>query len=282
MKNLAKIDMVKKVKCQLSNTEIKNINKVFSNCGIIEFSNLPWKKDQIQNFTDYFTTKYSNDAKRREKKFKKTNINSVDIGFNEIPLHSEASFSYAYPEIIWFYCYENDEEGSPTTICDGKELWGKLEKKTKEFFLKNPVKFSLEIEIPYKDKKKSNQEMLIEQPGVSNAYINWSKGTLSFIYTKFIINIDKLTDSIFFANHLLIGPRLEKQIKNMTLIDGSNIPSDIIQEVKFKSDDLTKEYIWEKNNLLMLNNKRFMHGRKKYAKSSKREILNLQSLKINF
>ena len=41
---------------------------------------------------------------------------------------------------------------------------------------------------------------------------------------------------------------------------------------KFKSDDLTKEYIWEKNNLLMLNNKRFMHGRKKYAKSQKEKF----------
>ena len=282
MENLAKIDMFKKDKCQLSKTEVKNINKLFYTRGIVEFSNLPWKKDQIQNFTDYFTTKYSNDAARREKKFKKTNINSVDIGFNEIPLHSEASFTYAYPEIIWFYCYKNDDKGSPTTICDGKELWQKLEKKTKEFFLKNPVKYSLEIEIPYVDKRKSNQEMLIEQPGVSNAYINWRKGTLNFIYTKFIINIDKLSDSIFFSNHLLIGPKLEKQIKKMTLIDNSKIPSDIFQEIKHKSEDSKKEYIWKKNNLLMLNNKRFMHGRKKYSESSNREILNLQSLKINF
>ena len=86
-----------------------------------------------------------------------------------IPLHSEASFSYAYPEIIWFYCYENDSKGSPTTICDGEKLWEILDKETKKYFLKNPITFKLSIDIPYKNKNKDMEDLPIESPGVSNA-----------------------------------------------------------------------------------------------------------------
>ena len=63
-------------------------------------------------------------------------IRNVDLGFQEIKLHSEASFSPARPEIIWFYCLKPPKENSgKTTYCDGIiELWEKLSGKTKKIF----------------------------------------------------------------------------------------------------------------------------------------------------
>ena len=40
--------------------------------------------------------------------------------------------------------------------------------------------------------------------------------------------------------------------------------------------------IGKKNDLIMLDNKRFMHGRRAYSKDEKREIVNIQTLKANF
>ena len=47
-------------------------------------------------------------------------------------LHSEASFSPSWPEILWFYCSVPQKYGQ-TTLCDGEELWKKLSYKTKFF-----------------------------------------------------------------------------------------------------------------------------------------------------
>ncbi len=282
MDNIAKIDYSNLDSKRLNIIEKERVISSFQKEGIIEFENLPWEKNEIQDFTDYFTEKYSSDAVRRSKKYEKTNINSVDAGSTKIPLHSEASFSYAYPEIIWFYCYENDEKGSPTTICDGAELWKNLEKSTKEFFLKNPITYTVAIDIPYKIKRKGQEKFFIEYPGVSDSLIDWELGKIMFNYSKFVINIDRKFDKIWFANHLLVGKDNEEQIKKITTNNNKYIPEDIMKEINLKSDELTYDYVWKKNRLLMLNNYKFMHGRRNFDSSSNREILNLQSLKTNF
>jgi len=282
MVNIERIDYNNLDSKSLNIIEKERVISSFQKKGIVEFDNLPWEKNEIQDFTNYFTEKYSSDAVRRSKKYEKTNINSVDAGSTKIPLHSEASFSYAYPEIIWFYCYENDEKGSPTTICDGAELWKNLEKSTKEFFLKNPITYTVAIDIPYKIKRKGQEKFFIEYPGVSDSLIDWELGKIMFNYSKFVINIDRKFDKIWFANHLLVGKDNEEQIKKITTNNNNSIPEDIMKEINIKSDELTYDYVWKKNRLLMLNNYKFMHGRRNFDSSSNREILNLQSLKTNF
>ena len=266
----------------LDKKQNSQIVKLFDEKGLIEFKNLPWKKEGIQDFTDYFTLEYANDATRRTKKYEKKNINSVDTGFNEIPLHSEASFTSVYPELIWFYCNKNDEVSAPTAICDGKILWQSLEKETKKFFLKNPIKFQLEIEIPFADSQKKEQEWFIEEIGASNAVLDWSNGILKMDFVKFVLNYHKKDNYICFANHILIGSEYEKQIKNMSLINGSKIPNSILEEISLKSKENTFNYNWDTDVLLMVDNKRYMHGRKKLTEYSLREILNIQTLKTNF
>ena len=263
--------------------KLKNyIKKEFLKSGIIEFSNLPFKKNKIQKFTDLFTSIYSNDANRRINKFKNTKINTVDLGSHSIPLHSEASFTYSCPEIIWFFCPKNDKNGGPTIICDGKELWQKLKKKTKQFFLKNPIKYEVEIDIPFKKGINLKQDYFANKIGVFNSYIDWKKGKFNFTIIKFAINEDKNSDQLFFANHLLVGSKNEKQIKKMSLINNKKIPKDIIYEIEKLSKKLSIKYSWKENILLMIDNRRFMHGRNKFKKNSVREILNIQTLKANF
>ena len=62
---------------------------------------------------------------------------SVDLGNNEIPLHSEASFSPSWPEIIWFYCSSPSKKSGFTTVVDGVKVYENLKISTKKFFLEN-------------------------------------------------------------------------------------------------------------------------------------------------
>ncbi len=257
------------------------IEKKFNKYGIIEFPSFPFKKEKIQKFTDLFTSTYSNDAVRRVNKFKKTKINSVDLGNSHIALHSEASFTYSCPQIIWFYCYKNDKIGSPTTICDGKELWENLSINTKKFFLKYPIKYDVEIDLSIKKNNKNSENFFVNKIGVHDSYINWKKGKVKFKISKFVINNDKKSNSIYFANHLLVGNN-EKQLKKISFSNNKKIPKIIFEEIKEKSEKITNFYKWKEGTLLMINNERFMHGRQSFNKNSKREILNIQTLTKNF
>jgi alpha-ketoglutarate-dependent taurine dioxygenase len=275
---IPKIKLYKKFKLTKKKDLIK---KTFTKYGIVEFPNFPLKKRQIQKFTELFTLTYSNDAARRTNKFKKTKINSVDLGNSRIALHSEASFTYSCPEIIWFYCLKNDNLGSPTTICDGKELWNSLDLFTKKFFLKNPITYDVEIDLHINKKNKPIEPFFVEKIGVYDSCINWKKGKINFKISKFLANTDEISKSLYFANHLLVGTN-EPQLKKLHYSNNKTIPKKIIQDVLKKSKLITNFYEWKEGTLLMINNERFMHGRESFDKNSKREILNIQTLKSNF
>ena len=76
-------------------------------------------------FTDLFTIKYANDAMRRTVRFKDKRAHDVDPGIREMPLHSEASYSPSWPEIIWFYCNKAPKNSGSTTISDGQTIYKK-------------------------------------------------------------------------------------------------------------------------------------------------------------
>ena len=55
------------------------------------------------------------------------------------------------------------------------------------------------------------------------------------------------------------------------------IPNHIMKEIKEKSDSMTYDHLWESNDLLMVDNVRFMHGRRSFQKNVKRDIVIVQS-----
>ena len=54
------------------------------------------------------------------------------------------------------------------------------------------------------------------------------------------------------------------------------------KEIKKITSEIKYEVKWKKNDVCMIDNKRFMHGRSKILKSEKREIINIQTLYANF
>ena len=55
-----------------------------------------------------------------------------------------------------------------------------------------------------------------------------------------------------------------------------------MEEIRSKSNDLTYDHKWKKGDLVMIDNKRFMHGRRQYNKKDKRQIAIAQTLRANF
>ena len=56
------------------------------------------------------------------------------------------------------------------------------------------------------------------------------------------------------------------------MINGEEIPQQIMEEIHKKSEELTYDFIWEKRDLIMLDNKRFFHGRRPFEKGDPRDI----------
>lgn len=260
----------------------ENIIQLFEKHGVILFKNFKLNPKKLTLFTDIFTSRYSSDALRREIRFDNKNIRNVDGGNLKIDLHSESSFNPAWPEIIWFYCNDNSAKGGETILCDGSKLWDKLSLDTKNYFQENLIKYKLRIPIIKKLKAKGRKNWPMNSHGVSNSFIDWDEGNLYLNQIRSAIVEGRNDNSLCFSNHLFINLKSEPQILSRRTNNDSNIPQKYFDEIQSCSKVTELNIKLDKNDLLMLDNKRFMHGRNAFSKSGKRDIVNIQTFKASF
>lgn len=263
----------------------EKIINLFNKYGIIVFRDFKFNPRNVIKFTDLYTYRYANDARRREEKFNNKRINSVDLGYKKMALHSEASFSPSWPQILWFVCLKPPKYSGYTTFCDGVKIYEKLSLTTKKFFLKNQILY--ELKIPFEKKENINRkskikEWLLNTPGTFDTSINLKEGFLFTKFKKYAVNEIKKPGVLSFCNHLLAVFGTDPQILSCKLSNGKKIPKKIYKEINKITSEFTLELKWKKNDICMIDNKRFMHGRTKIFKKEKREILNIQTLYSNF
>ena len=145
------------------------------------------------------------------------------------------------------------------------------------------MRFDLEIPTGIKRKGKENQIWLSNTPG-TKGYIDWEQGKLVFTQLQYAVQPTRYGNSVSFSNHLLAELGKDPQIKNqkMLMASGKKVSTKILNEIRNKSEKLTYDHMWENNDLLMIDNKRFMHGRRAYNKRIKRDIVIVQTKRASF
>ena len=258
------------------------IVSLFEKYGIILFRGFELNGSEITKFTDIYTEAYSGDALRREKRFDNKKIRDVDYGYSRVDLHSEASFAPAWPELIWFYCNTPPKTGGETILCDGIKLWDSLSVETKKFFLAEQIFYDLKIPVMKKRNKNIKKSWLVPVIGAGNGVVSHKDGCLNIVQKRYAVQESRKIGKFAFANHLLIELDSEPQLLSRTLSNKRDIPDSIYTEIKDKSISSTYDHIWEKNDFLMLDNKRFLHGRKSLTEGDLRDIVIIQSQTANF
>jgi len=270
-----------------------DIVALFERYGVLVFRGFSLEPERITALTNRFTAKYSGEADRRPSRYGQKVVHDVDaygmdmgkgvIGDGHVGWHSENGFSPTWPEVVWFYCVTPPEKGGKTRLCDGIALWNNLTVNTKSFFTASPVRYQLEVPIGGKKRPgKGIKPWFLNTVGTGDTYIDWDTGTLHATQLRFAMQEARNGRDLCFANHLLIHLDTEPQIISRTMADGSKIPESMMEEVSKKADELIFEHSWEKADLLMIDNRRFMHARGAYELDDPRELLVVQSERTNF
>ena len=267
----------------ISKLDYLDIIRLFEVKGLIIFRDFEIDPQRLSELTSRYTETYANDAQRRENRLDQKVVNNVDDGNQEMALHSEASFSPNWPEIVWFFCNEAPTEGNggATTFCDGIKLWDSLSTNTKNFFQLNPIKYELEIPIKNISKKKGSKKWPLNFQGSADGILDYEKSILKITQIRFAVIHSRIPGKICFSNHTLYKNTDPTIIKWGTIHD-KDIPSEIIKEVEEKSKLITYDLKWKKGDLLMIDNKRFMHGRRSFKEKDKRDIVNIQTATASF
>ena len=171
-------------------------------------------------------------------------------------------------------------DGGETIICDGSKLWEKLSPSCKNFFKKEPVEYDVKINLDNKNQG-IKKKWFLNYPGIYNEFLDLNKNIMTFKYKTFAVEKNYFNSKLFFCNHLLsVKDKDESQIKKVSY-KSKPIPKKYFEEIKNTSEKITYSHIWKRNQIFMIDNHRFMHGRNKIFKKSKRDIINSQTLVAN-
>ncbi|SLM65147.1 MULTISPECIES: TauD/TfdA family dioxygenase [Dickeya] len=206
----------------------------------------------------------------------------VDAGYDKVGLHCENGNSPFWPDLCWFYCQKAPEYGSQTTVCDGKAVFDQMTPAQRERFLSQDIVYSRRV-----DEKKWKTYALHALAGEQDAPDSIETITLEHLRSVAQqdsgIRIELLDDGAIrykFQTPAIIGSRVNPQeTRNfansifgpsnnyeapvITFTDGSPIPDTLLAEMDTLCENLTFDIGWQQGDIVLIDNTRVMHGRRR-------------------
>ena len=204
-------------------------------------------------------------------------IYSVDSGTGAFPLHPELSREPWKPDVALFCCLSAPGEGGETTICDGVELVRTLPAGVREGLARHRLVYGMGAWPALLDywlgtAEPSDAELAAPPPGCPYKFARLADGRIVRHFDRPALHRPMFNDAPAFGNFLLFA-RYHNGRRDFPLLDTMRpVPDAWVEAVKAAGDRLTRAIAWEQGDVLMLDNTRFMHGRRAIPRPDARKI----------
>lgn len=198
----------------------------------------------------------------------------VDAGTDAVGLHLENGNSPFNSDYAWFFCEEAPRLGSRTTVCDGTRVWKALPQVTRERFLKSPIEYSRRVPeerwkiLVMHALKYSSMEIVTFSDleslcaGSETELILHEDESISYRYRTPAMAVTANGDMTF-ANSIL-GPSYNYEKPVIRFCDnGEIIDRDLLRQLSVVMESVTQDVPWEDGDILLIDNRRTMHGRRR-------------------
>lgn len=201
----------------------------------------------------------------------------VDAGTHAIGLHIENGNTPMPPDVIAFFSELSAKKGSQTTICDGHAVYQALSPELKATF-SQPMRISRYLPqtiwqnyvATATGRKDADQISLNDLDKFITATTNKTlthhvepqpDGGVRYVLQIPAIREDNLSGQLAFANTLL-GPSFNYEKPEFTLANGQSVDDALIDELTRLCEKYTQDIAWQNGDVVILDNKRIMHGRR--------------------
>ena len=255
--------------------------EIFKSSGLILFRGFGVTNKQFKIFAEQFSSEFVRDDLRPIVDSFDGVIHVVDEGMGYVAPHCEGATSPLRPDVIWFRCEVPPAQDGETLFWDGVQVWSELSEAVKQLFRANQTKFVHHISVEnWKDFLGDNatiadlKRTLDDFEGVN--YIIKDDQSVYMEYLCSAVIKTRYGNYDAFANGIINEHRVRKVIFE----DDSPIPDTVIDEINEVIDRLTGMISWQSGDLVMIDNSRFLHGRRAFN-DSRRKIFFANSI-LNF
>lgn len=219
----------------------------------------------------------------------------VDAGTAPVGLHCENGNSPFWPDLCWFYCEREPEQGSQTTICDGMAVYEAMSDGDRAAFAAQDIEYSRRVD---ETKWKTYVlHALADHPAAPHSIADVTVAHLQALAegsegTTIVLNSDNSIHYRFrtaairkstlaatprpsFANSIF-GPSYNYETPRIAFADGSDIPAETLAGLAEVCEAHTHEVGWKTGDVVMIDNTRVMHGRRE-IQDTRRVIYNALS-----
>lgn len=266
-------------KKSINDIDKAEIKKILEKYGVVLFHGFDSDAQKYSDFLKSLCKKVTLDPARE---FVSKTAQLVDSGYDEIPLHCENGLTPFLPDALLFFCEIPASSGSATTYCDGQLVWNELSEKARNYFKSHQFYFNRTIPKKLFEKYVANEYQIQDLSSITPEFYNQiikafpqhqleiqPNGDLIANLNIALVHKTKFSNDLAFANSL-IGPSYNYQKPVIHDENGEEIPQEFYDEFKMVSDRLTADILWNKNDMVLIDNTRFMHGRRKIEDKNRR------------
>ncbi|WP_096087413.1 TauD/TfdA family dioxygenase [Agaribacterium haliotis] len=284
----------------LEHTSLRDLDKKFilsllADKGYLLFRGFDTNLNEFNCFVERCSSIVSLDPARE---FFGKAAQKVDAGFDAVGLHCENGNSPFWPDLAWFFCELAASKGSQTTVCDGRSVWQAMPDSYKQRFLNEDIVYSRRVEeqqwkhfvyrtlnqlvelgelnetIALEDINLKHLTDLVQQnPSASIEALD--RGAVRYYFSTPAARKSVFSEELAFANSIL-GPSYNYEAPKIEFSDGSMLDNELIQALSELTEQHTKNIEWQSGDVVLIDNTRVMHGRRK-IEDTKRCIYNALS-----
>jgi len=217
-----------------------------------------------------------NESPGREVIDREQNIQTVNLGSEPFPLHPELSREPWKPDICFFWCMQPPTNGGETTVCDGVEIARRLPPPVKDALAGRQLRYR-QIATPtecafWLGSENPGDAALANPPAHCPYTFERANGKIHRAFLVPALHKPMFTDELAFGNFLLFARYLQRLRIFPTFENGELVPDDLLAQVKAVSDQLETPVPWRAGDVVILDNTRFMHGRRAITDVCERRI----------
>lgn len=282
------VDIVAIGNLALASLDKSLVVDLFKTFGLVRIRGFDNTSESFHLFTESFGDEFSKNRGASNKRAQVANKEDhvlVTAGTTYVPPHGEFYHMGATPPpILFFACREFAATGGETVVYDGFQIYSNLSEEVRSAFERTPVTFSATVQEkdwPWRlggDDilgigefcKEMKLELDVEElPEGKVAHI---RATVSAIVTC------RMGGLPAFVNHVINSSLIERYIREtpnlsstpmamstVRFSDGRPIPSWWIDHALVETERVAFPVSWQKNDILMVDNTRFMHGRRAFS-----------------
>jgi alpha-ketoglutarate-dependent taurine dioxygenase len=187
-------------------------------------------------------------------------LTNASPGNDHFFAHAELGYTPFQPDIAWFYCQVPARKGGETVVYDGVEILARLTPKARDLFRRRRILFELKLDPEAWHALAPDSAALARRleafVGDTFRYTMDGADNLMLHYlTSAIVRTRNGAEA--FCNSLLDSniPVFE---------DRTPVPKEALFDIIGTSEDLARPVQWKVGDILLVDNRRFMHGRRAF------------------